>query len=90
MTRKDVTKKITELGLTGNQAKNALETFLRTVNETLESGKKVKIPGFGTFYVKNKPAKQGTNPKTGEKIQIPEKKYPVFKASPELRELINK
>lgn len=90
MTRKDILRKIVELGLTRNKAKIVLETFLSIINETLQSKRSVKISGFGTFYVKNKPAKRGTNPKTGETIQIPEKKYPAFRASSELRKGVNK
>ena len=90
MTRKDIIKKVVDIGLTRNKAKLAVESVLRTINECLSKGDKVKIAGFGTFYVKNKPARRGMNPKTGEKIQIPAKKYPAFKASPELRDKINK
>ena len=90
MTRKDIIKKVVDIGLTRNKAKLAVESVLRTINECLSKGDKVKIAGFGTFYVKNKPARRGMNPKTGEKIQIPAKKYPAFKVSQELRDKINK
>jgi len=90
MNRKDIVKRIIDLGLTRNKAKLAVESVLHIINEALSKGGKVKIAGFGTFYVKNKSARQGMNPKTGEKIQIPAKKYAAFKASPELRKKINK
>lgn len=90
MTRKDIVKKVVGLGLTNSRAKMAVEAVLQTINEGLSKGDKIKIAAFGTFYVKNKPARQGMNPKTGEKIQIPAKKYPAFRASPELRNKINK
>jgi DNA-binding protein HU-beta len=90
MTRKDIIKKIVGLGLTHSKAKISMEAVMRAINNELSEGGKVKIAAFGTFYVKNKSARRGMNPKTGEKIQIPEKKYPVFKASVELRKLINK
>jgi integration host factor subunit beta len=90
MTRKDIIRKVVNLGLTHGKAKTSVEAVLQAINEGLTKEEKVKIAGFGTFYVKNKRARPGMNPKTGEKIQIVAKKYPVFKASPELRNKINK
>ena len=90
MTRKEIINKVMELGLTYNNAKKAVDIFPSKVSEGLQKGQKVKIAGFGTFYVKNKKARQGINPKTGVKIQISAKKYPAFKASPSLREKVNK
>jgi nucleoid DNA-binding protein len=90
MTRKEIIIKLMDLGLTHNAAKSSVDAFLSAIAAGLEKGNKVKLSGFGTFYVKNKKARKGMNPKTGERIQVQAKKYPVFKASPELREQINK
>lgn len=90
MTRKELTNKVMALGLTYNKAKAAVEAFLDTINVSLQEGQKIKIAGFGTFYVKDKSARRGINPKTGERIQINSKRYPAFKASPELCNKINK
>lgn len=54
----------------------------------LDAGHKVVIPGFGTFTTRNRAARVGTNPATGEKINIASKKYVVFKAGKTLRERV--
>jgi len=90
MTRKEIITKLVGLGFTFNRAKQAFETVLAAINSELGSGKKVKIAGFGTFYVKNKLSRNGSNPRTHEKITISAKKYPAFKPSPELRSKVNK
>ena len=89
MTRKEIIIKLMDLGLTHNAAKAATDSFLGAIAAGLENGNKVKIAGFGTFYVKNKRARKGMNPKTGERIQVQAKKYPAFKPSPELRDSVN-
>lgn len=90
MTRKEIIEKLVGLGLTFNRAKQSFEAILAAINNELGSGKKVKIAGFGTFYVKDKLSRNGSNPRTHEKITISAKKYPVFKPSPELKEKVNK
>jgi nucleoid DNA-binding protein len=89
MTRKEIINKVMGLGLTYNSAKKAVDIFIAKISDGLQKGQKVKIAGFGTFYVKNKKARLGINPKTGVKIEISLKKYPAFKASPELRKKVN-
>lgn len=56
----------------------------------LDAGRKVTIPGFGTFATKQRAARTGTNPATGAKIQIPQKKYAFFKPGKTLRERVAK
>jgi len=89
MTRKAIIAKVMETGLTHNAAKAAVDTFLAGIANAMGGGDYVKLSGFGTFYIKNKKARRGMNPKTGERIQVQAKKYPAFCASPELRLLIN-
>lgn len=71
-------------GLKKTDAKNALEAFMATTNETLKDGGKVALVGFGTFSVSERGERQGRNPKTGEKMTIPAKKVVRFKAGAEL------
>lgn len=71
-------------GLKKTDAKNALEAFMATTNETLKNGGKVALVGFGTFSVSERGARQGRNPKTGETMTIPAKKVVKFKAGAEL------
>jgi len=55
----------------------------------LKNGDKVNISGFGTFSVSERKARTGRNPKTGEKVQVPRKYVPHFKAGKELRERVD-
>jgi DNA-binding protein HU-beta len=67
-------------GLERKQAEKALDAFIETVTETLKAGDKVQLVGFGSFEVKERAAHSGRNPATGETIEIPASKSPVFKA----------
>lgn len=66
-------------GITLKDAATALEGFIGAVTEGLKNGEKIQISGFGTFELKSKEARQGINPKTGEKINIAASKIPGFK-----------
>ncbi len=65
-------------------AKAALEACLETIQEGLAGGDKVQIIGFGTFSVVEKEAREGVNPRTGEKIPIAARKVVKFKPSTEI------
>ena len=56
----------------------------------LDKGKKVSIPGFGTFMTRRRKAREGRNPATGKAIRIAAKMYPVFKAGKTLKERVGK
>ena len=75
-------------GLTRKQAEMAVAAFTQTVAEALKEGDKVQLTGFGTFEVKDRPARSGRNPATGETIEIAASKAPVFKAGKGLKEEI--
>ena len=60
------------------------------IADALVEGDKIQIVGFGTFEVKARAARQGHNPLTGEKIQIPAAKHPAFSASKALKDAVNK
>lgn len=75
-------------GLTRKQAEIAVAAFTQTVTEALKDGDKVQLTGFGTFEVKDRPARSGRNPATGETIEIAASKAPVFKAGKGLKEEI--
>ena len=65
--------------ITLKEATAALDGVLGAITDALKDGEKVQISGFGTFEIKVKPAREGINPKTQEKISIAETKTPVFK-----------
>ena len=71
-------------GLTKADAKKALEAFVATVGETLKSGDKVALVGFGSFTVSERCERSGRNPQTGTTITIPAKKVVKFKVGAEL------
>ena len=74
--------------LTQAQAKKALDATTETIKEALVKGDKVQLIGFGTFSVNERPAREGINPATKQKIAIPAKKVAKFKAGAELNDAI--
>ncbi|KYO67370.1 MULTISPECIES: HU family DNA-binding protein [Thermovenabulum] len=77
-------------GLTKKDAEKALNAFIDSVMEALSKKDKVQLVGFGTFEVRERSARKGRNPQTGEEIDIPAANIPVFKAGKALRDGINK
>ena len=73
--------------LNKKQAEAALNAFTDTVVEALKEGDKVQMMGFGTFEIKERAARTGRKPATGETIEIPAKKSPVFKAGKGFKDL---
>ncbi|MCQ2264210.1 MAG: HU family DNA-binding protein [Bacteroidales bacterium] len=71
-------------GLKKADAKNALEAFMATTNETLKAGGKISLVGFGTFSVSERGERKGRNPKTGATMTIPAKKVVKFKAGADM------
>ena len=71
-------------GLTKADSKKALEATLTAVKDALAAGEKVSLIGFGTFSVNERPAREGINPRTKEKVQIAAKKVAKFKAGAKL------
>ncbi len=65
--------------LSKKDAEAAVSAFVSTVIDTLKSGDKIQLVGFGTFEVRNRPARTGRNPQTKEAITIPASKVPAFK-----------
>lgn len=72
-----------------NQAEAALAAFIESVGEVLAKGDDVVLVGFGTFSVRDRKSREGHNPKTGEKVQIPACKVPGFRAGKNLRDAVN-
>jgi len=72
-------------GVNKREANDALDGFIEAVTKSLKKGDKVSLVGFGTFSVVKRAARQGVNPKTGEKIRIPARKVAKFKAGSKLK-----
>ena len=64
------------------------QAVLDTITETLAQGEKIQLIGFGTFEVRERAARVGRNPQTGEELQIPETKVPAFKAGKDLKAIV--
>lgn len=75
--------------LTKKDAGKALDAIIGAVSESLEKGENVQLVGFGTFEVRNRPARTARNPRTGEDIKIAACKAPAFKAGKALKDAVN-
>ena len=91
MNKSELIEKLAERsGLNVIQAEEIVNLIYNKMRDTLVSGGRIEIRGFGSFVVKEYEAYQGRNPKTGEKISVPPKKLPFFKVGKELKDRIDK
>lgn len=90
MNKTELVNAIAAEGLSKADSKKALEATLKTISGALQGGDKVSIPGFGTFSVNERAAREAYNPAKGEKTTIPAKKVVKFKAGSELAGSVNK
>ena len=67
----------------------AVKCMLEQMSQALATGNRIEIRGFGSFSVRHYEAREGRNPKTGEKIKVSPKKLPFFKVGKELKELVD-
>lgn len=65
-----------------------IDAFVKVVSSNISEGNSVKLVGFGTFTTSDRKARVGRNPQTGEEIQIPARRVPVFKPGKELKETV--
>ena len=91
MTRSDLIVKLAERypQLLGKDAELAVKVILDSMSATLTSGDRIEIRGFGSFALNYRPPRMGRNPKSGDKVQVPAKYVPHFKAGKELRERVD-
>ncbi|MBI2097087.1 MAG: HU family DNA-binding protein [Candidatus Sungbacteria bacterium] len=73
---------------TKKAAEEAVDTVFESITSSLAKGQEVSVSGFGTFVVKKRAARQGVNPRTGEKIQIKATTTPKFRAGKNLKEAV--
>ena len=89
MTKAELIAKIAnEGGITKSQAEKGVDGFVSAVSDTLATGDKITLVGFGTFSVGERAQREGRNPRTGEKIKIPASKGVKFKAGKALSEKV--
>lgn len=91
MTKSDLAEKLAEkINVNKQHAEGIINMFTNSIIEALAKGDKVEIRGFGSFRVRERAAKEGRNPKTGEKVFVPPKKVPFFKTGKDFRAIVNK
>ena len=76
--------------LVHKDAELSVKTIIDSLDNTLSKGGRVEIRGFGSFSLNHRPARLGRNPKTGEKVNVPEKFVPHFKPGKELKIKVDK
>ncbi|QUY46229.1 HU family DNA-binding protein (plasmid) [Acaryochloris marina S15] len=75
-------------GATKKEADVILSAAIETIVETVSSGEKVVVVGFGSFEARDRKAREGRNPKTGEKMNIPATRVPAFSAGKDFKEKV--
>ena len=88
MIKTDLINAVVEQGLSKVKATAVVETVFSTIKDALRRGEKVQLVGFGTFRVKERKGRVGRNPRTGESVNIPTKRVPLFKAGKVLKEAV--
>ena len=90
MTKADIVEHIYErVGFSKKESAELVERVFDIIKETLQDGEKVKISGFGNFVVRQKNARKGRNPQTGEEIRLAARRVLTFKPSLVLKNILN-
>lgn len=79
---------VSDTKMSKTSCKRALEAFIKAVEKSLKKKESVALAGFGTFDVAKRKARVGVNPVTGQKMNIPAKKVPKFRAGKKLKDLV--
>ena len=91
MTKAELIEKVQERtsGLSKKEAAELVESIFDTIKESMEAGENIKVSGFGNFVVRDKSARTGRNPQTGEAIEIAARRVLTFKPSGVLKKSLN-
>lgn len=92
MTKSELIEKLTEENnyLNKRDAESVVNLIFNNIGDALAQGDRVEIRGFGSFSVRERDAREARNPKSGEIVQIPDRKTPFFKTGKELRERVDR
>ncbi len=85
-----VSKVASASGLTKTDAERAIDATIKSITETLKKGDEVRLIGFGTFAVVDRPATEGRNPRTGQPLKIPATRLPKFRAGKQLKDAVSR
>ncbi|WP_368651964.1 HU family DNA-binding protein [Ornithinibacillus sp. 4-3] len=89
MNKTDLVNAVAEASeLSKKDAGKAVDAVFQAITDSLASGEKVQIIGFGNFEVRDRAARKGRNPQTGEEIEIPASKVPAFRAGKALKDAV--
>ncbi len=90
MTKADLIEEVSRVvEMTRKDSEVIVEAIFDSVVRALHGGDKIEIRGFGSFRTRERQARTGRNPKTGERVEVPAKRIPFFKPSKELKDLVN-
>ena len=89
LTKSDIVEDLNnEIGLNKREAKELVDLLFNDIKNLLSEGHEVKLSGFGNFQVRNKSARPGRNPRTGEDVEISARRVVTFKAGQKLKESV--
>ena len=90
MTKADLVEEVVRVSdLSKKQAEAIVNTVFLAIVDALKHDDKIELRGFGSFRVRKRRSRQGRNPKTGDRVDVPAKRIPYFKPGKELKDLIN-
>jgi len=90
MTKAELIEEVSKVvEMTRKDSEIIVETIFDSIVNSLHSGDKIEIRGFGSFRTRQRQPRVGRNPKTGSRVEVPSKRIPYFKPSKELRDLVN-
>ena len=89
LTKSDIVEDLNnEIGLNKREAKELVDSVFESIKDTLINGEEVKVSGFGNFQLKDKLARPGRNPRTGEDVEITARRVVTFKSGQKLKEKV--
>ncbi|MFQ5876132.1 MAG: integration host factor subunit beta [Acidobacteriota bacterium] len=90
MTKAELVEEVARVSeLTKKHSEIIVNTVFDSIVSALRNDEKIELRGFGSFRIRQRRSRQGRNPKTGDKVDVPAKRIPYFKPGKELKELIN-
>jgi len=90
MTKADLVEEVVRVSnLSKRDAEIVVNTLFHAIIEALQQDDKIELRGFGSFRVRRRRSRQGRNPKTGDRVEVPSKRIPYFKPGKELKDVIN-
>src|SRR5437899_2195047 len=90
MTKADLIDEVSRVvEMTRKESEIIVESIFDSIVKSLRNGDKIEIRGFGSFRTRQRQARIGRNPKSGDRVDVPAKRIPFFKPSKELRDIVN-